>query len=269
MRIEVQEAKANLTAETKSLKKRAFIKKVTKETIGNEAAQAVIRIFETEHNVLKVFWLVCLLGSCSLCGYLVSQTFLTYLSYPVYTTTTIVQEVPTVFPKVTICNSAFAVTKYAFQIIKLINEEIAPGISIFNQTQMNNLSFDDMQSLNLIFWAYLMRINLNSFSDVSRQKLTHSIEDVLWYCQFNGRPCSANDFVWRWDPIYGNCYSFNSGFNSSGQRISAKKSFSPGAVIGLQLNVYVGYYDELDAFNTGFFFTLRHTSVLLRSKCSH
>ncbi len=76
-----------------SITKRTFIKNLTKETIGNETSQAIIRIFDTEHLALKLFWLICLLGCVSLCGYLVAQTFIIYLSCLVYTTTTLVNEV--------------------------------------------------------------------------------------------------------------------------------------------------------------------------------
>ncbi len=128
------------------IKTRALIKNLVKETIGNEASQAIIRLFDTEFIGLKLFWLISLLGCGSLCFYLVAQTFLTYLSYPVYTTTRVEHDMPAVFPKVTICNSAFAITEYAYEIVKQINEEISPGIDIFNQTQMDSLSFDEMDS---------------------------------------------------------------------------------------------------------------------------
>ena len=160
---------------------------------------------------------------------------------------------PAVFPKVTVCNSAFAVTEYAYEIIKDLNQKFFPDIDIFNQSQMTNISYYEMQSLGTLFYAYLYSINLKSFSDASRKNLSHSLEDVLFECQFNNEPCSASDFSWRWDPIYGNCYSFNSGFNASGSPISYKQSLLPGAIFGLQLNVYVGYYDKLNVFNTGFF----------------
>ena len=112
----------NSTPLLSGIKTRTLIKNLTKETIGNGAAQAVIRIFDTKYLGLKIFWLICLLGCVSLCGYLVAQTFIIYLSYPVYTTTTLVNEVPTVFPKITICNSNIPTTEYAFEMIKEINE---------------------------------------------------------------------------------------------------------------------------------------------------
>jgi hypothetical protein len=37
---------------------RTLVKNLVKETIGNEASQAIIRIFDTEFIGLKLFWLI-------------------------------------------------------------------------------------------------------------------------------------------------------------------------------------------------------------------
>jgi hypothetical protein len=256
MFIKVQEAKVNTILGTEPLqeKTRILVKNLTKETIGNETAQALIRIFDTKYTIIKVFWILCLLGCVSLCGYLVAETFLTYLSNSVYTTTTIVHEVPTLFPKVTICNSMFGTTEYAYELVREINDRVSPNISIFNKNQISKLAYNDAFSL---FWKVInlfqTRINSATFSNIERQKLVHSFDDVLLLCLFNGQPCTINDFIWKWDPLYGNCYSFNTGFNSSGSRINYKESLLPGAVFGLQLTVYVGYNDKLNLFNNGYF----------------
>jgi hypothetical protein len=231
-----------------------LIKNLAKETIGNETAQAFIRIFDTKYLCFKLYWLICMLACATLCFYLVAQTLMTYLSYPVFTTTTIVQEVPTVFPKITICNSMLATTEYAYNYLKELNEDLLPDINIFNKTQMRNLfyskSSEYLWKVGNIFQA---RINGGSFSDDERQKLVHALEDVLHACQFNGQPCSASDFIWKWDPIYGNCYSFNSGLDKNGSKVNLKESRLPGTVFGLQLAVYVGYNDKLTLLNGGNF----------------
>jgi hypothetical protein len=236
------------------IKTRVMIKNLTKETIGNETSQAIIRIFDTKYMSLKIFWIICLLGCVSLCGYLVAKSFLTYLSFPVYTTTTLVNEVPTVFPKITICNSNIPTTEYAFEIIKEINEELKPNLSIFNQTQMSQIAWKDASN---IFWSvfteFHVRINSETFSDAYRKKLVHSFEDVLIDCSFNGQLCTSFDFIWKWDPVYGNCYVFNSGLNTSGSKVSYKESVLPGALSGLQLVAYVGYNEKLIPFNPGYF----------------
>jgi hypothetical protein len=179
---------------------------------------------------------------------------MTYLSYPVFTTTTIVQEVPTVFPKITICNQMYTTTDYAYNYLKKLNEEILPRINIFNKTQMRNLMYrestDYFWKVALIFQA---RINSGGFSDVERQKLVHPLQDIIVTCQFNSQPCTASDFIWQWDPLYGNCYSFNSGLDTNGSKVNLKESWLPGTIFGLQLTVYVGYNDKLNFFNTGYF----------------
>jgi hypothetical protein len=247
------EVKEEILGES-SINTRALIKTLTKETIGNETSQAIIRIFETQYLGLKLFWVICLLGCGSLCFYLVAQTVITYLSYPVYTTTTIVHEVPTPFPKVTICNSVLATTEYAYEMINKINEEVSPGISIFDQRQMRILSWIDSTNIfRKVVALFRTRINSITFSEVERKKLVHSLEDVLLNCQFNGDFCSASDFIWKWDPLYGNCYVFNSGFNANGSKVNYKELKLPGALFGLSLNVYVGYNQILNPFNCGYF----------------
>jgi hypothetical protein len=114
----------------------------------------------------------------TLCAYLVPQTGMAYLSFSVYTTTTLVNEIPTVFPKITISNSVLASTEYAYEIVKVINEQLFPTISIFNQSQMSNLSFDQMQLLFAAFQYYNIKINLNSFT--TQESILASILGKTW-----------------------------------------------------------------------------------------
>ena len=118
---------------------------------------------------------------------------------------------------------------------------------------MSNLTFLETESLLQVYRSVDIFINLDTFSDTYRKMLVHPLEKILWNCEFNGQPCSASDFSWIWDPVYGNCYSFNSGFNSSGSTMSYKESLLPGAQFGLKLDIYVGYIDYLNSFNVGWF----------------
>ena len=76
------------------------------------------------------------------------------------------------------------------------------------------------------------------------------INDILINCQFNYQKCLAKDFLWKWDMMYGNCFSFNSGLNSSGQQIEMKHSDLSGYSFGLKLDLYVNFYEKLDLFNS-------------------
>ena len=181
---------------------RTLIKNLIKETIGNETSQAIIRMFDTESVGLKLFWFICLLGCGSLAFFSIIQTLVTYLSYSVYTTTSIVHEESTLFPKITICNSAAAVTEHAYDLVREINEKLYPNVSIFNRNQMRNIGWNESSKIIFnVINAFQSRINSPSFSDASRKKLAHSFEDVLIKCIFMGRPCSSSDFTWQWDAI--------------------------------------------------------------------
>jgi hypothetical protein len=119
---------------------------------------------------------------------------------------------------------------------------------------MSQLAYDDAFDKSFsVFNIFHTRINNHSFPASERKKLVHSFEYVLFKCKFNGQNCTANDFVWKWDPLYGNCYSFNSGYNMSGAKVNYKESTLTGTVFGLQLNVYVGYNEKLIPFNNGYF----------------
>ena len=48
----------NSTTLLSGIKTKIIIKNLTKETIGNETSQAIIRIFDTKYLSLKIFWLI-------------------------------------------------------------------------------------------------------------------------------------------------------------------------------------------------------------------
>ena len=185
------------------------LKCLLKEVLYNSLAQAFIKIFSTPHFILKLFLLICVTTSSCLVSYLVIQAILTYLNYGVTTTSRIIFETPALFPKVTICNvNAFA-TRYAF-----------------NLTQQG------------IF-------NGNNLTTEQKKKLGHDLNDVLIECWFNKSPCYSTNFTWSFHRTYGNCYAFNSGIDSNGNKVDLSQSAIFGLDYGLQLKIYVNIYEEL------------------------
>ena len=67
---------------------------------------------------------------------------------------------------------------------------------------------------------------------------------------FNYEQCKAEDFSWEFDSNYGNCYSFNSGFNSKGHSVNIKESNIAGDEYGLSLEIYTNYYENLSFYNS-------------------
>jgi len=119
------------------------------------------------------------------------------------------------FVKVTFCNKNLFTTKYAY--------DLAKGASYSEFVNMINLKLNASE----------------------RAKLTHSLNDILIECSFNSIACSSNDFTQEYDINLGTCYSFNSGFNSSGHRVPQKRSTRSGSPHGLRLAIYVNVYEKL------------------------
>ncbi len=55
-------------------------------------------IFQSKYLLLRLMWIVCLLGSTGVCAYLLIKSVQDYLNYDVVTVTSTIYEIPTVFP---------------------------------------------------------------------------------------------------------------------------------------------------------------------------
>jgi hypothetical protein len=93
-------------------------------------------------------------------------------------------------------------------------------------------------------------VNNKHYSDENKKRIAHNLEDILIDCKFNYQKCSASDFVWHFDPLFGNCYVFNSGYNSTGDPIELKQSSVAGVLFGLQVILYLNYNENLTFINS-------------------
>ena len=195
-----------------SLSKTEVIKKRAKEVLYTSTAQALFKIVNSASKLIKTFWIICLVSACSLCAYFVIASLVTYFTYEVSLNTRTYFEVESLFPKITICNKNLFTTKYAFDLFK-------------------SLKLTDPDSIAL-------HINYN-LNDTEKIKLHHSFEDILFECSFNSQKCNSSDFIREYDKNLGNCYTFNSGYNSTNDEVSLKKSIRAGVTYGLKLVLYV------------------------------
>ena len=74
----------------------------------------------------------------------------------------------------------------------------------------------------------------------------HGLKDIIIFCQFSMVKCDLDaDFEHYYDINYGNCFRFNSGFDSNGNKVDLEKSYLSGFYYGLQLTLYVNVYEKL------------------------
>ena len=196
--------------------KRKHIEHLFKDNIRNEFGVGLIKIVTNPHIVIKLFWIVCLMGSLAISSYLIIGNFMEYFHYEVTTTVRQLYESPSLFPEVIICNQNLITTKTGY-----------------------TLSMDPSFPAD----PALLPTNTQAL-------LGHSLNDILLSCTFNGIECSASDFYWFLDRNLGNCYAFNSGNNSSGQRVSSLQSIRAGSDFGLQLTWYSNFYEKLSMNNS-------------------
>ena len=76
-------------------------------------------------------------------------------------------------------------------------------------------------------------------------RITYSLNDTMIKCKLAGRECSYMDFKWFFDPAYGNCFIFNSGYNWLGERVPIKRISEAYKEYGLEITLYVGMADSL------------------------
>jgi hypothetical protein len=155
-----------------NLSKKEAINLLLKEVLYNSFSQAILKLLQTPHVILKVILFLFVLITFGITSYLVIESIMDYFSYEVSTTSRSFYENSTPFPKVIFCNVNQFATKYAYS---LTQANISDG---------------------------------NGLTDSLKKKLGHNLDDILVECWFNAKQCDLNDFVWSFDAKYGNCYAF-------------------------------------------------------------
>jgi hypothetical protein len=192
-----------------SEKKNESILGLLKEILYNSLAQAIIKLILTPNYTLKIFLVIFVAASSGYSSFLVIQSIMEYFRYDVSTTSRSIHENPTLFPKITFCNVNWFTTEYAYDLTRK---------GIFNAFHLT----DDM-----------------------KKKLGHNLSEILIECTYNLEPCDSSHFIWSFDPAYGNCYTFNSGVDSRGQKVKLRQSNLAGPYNGLHVKLYVNIYEKL------------------------
>jgi hypothetical protein len=196
------------------------IKETIKSIIEDSTIHGIPRLVKPNSWISKIAWMLFFIGSISYCIYLILTAILDYLQFNTVTNIETIKDMPADFPIITICNLNQLQTNYSSQIRQKYSEM--------------NYIFSDLQMINL----YLMN-EFSSLNDSFKKSLTYSLKESLISCSINMMPCFSTDFVWRFDPIYGNCYSFNTGFNSSKKSSDVIQISKAGNMNGLRLKLFI------------------------------
>ena len=207
------------------------IKKLSQKTI--ELGQASVihglgKIFKSESWLIRILWTVCFLSAVGACSYALFSIISKFLKHDVTTKIEMVTEQKTIFPTISICNVNPLVTEEAQQLV------------LSKYKQNGNFSFEnDPEFIENIKWAnklaLLHAFDDTNYTDENKKKLGFRLEDILLDCIYNENACHSQDFSWFYDINFGNCYKFNSGYDSSGDVVPLLESKKAGAKNGLRL----------------------------------
>jgi len=219
---------------------KACIKNTMKEVLCNSLAQAAMRMMHQKElcKLRKVILFISIIVLNCLASYMLVQSIRSYFDYEVITTSRTLSEMPTLFPKVTICNQNMLETELGWSFISNIDSTY----NFYKHPElMENLTYTEKYTLKTKFYAIAQSMLLGK-NATYLQRLGHSLEDTLINCYFKNKPCSYEDFTWTFDSFYGNCFQFNAKENHN---ISI-----PGWDNGLKLEFYVNFNEKLNRINS-------------------
>ena len=200
-------------------------------------------IFRTKYRSIKILWLFCLSIAIGVCLLLLIRGIKAYLEYGVITNIDVIDERPTLFPTITICElekfqTEFAADLFRETYFKEYGKNLDDDIDNFNNTIYNK-----------IYKLATAKAASPSFGDANRRKLGYIFND---WCSFNNdySLCTYYDFKWNYDYTYGNCYKYNSGINASLSQLPLKYSYKAGYTYGLNIfSVISGSKNNYSRFN--------------------
>ena len=196
------------------------IKETIKSIIEDSTIHGIPRLVKPNSWISKMAWILFFIVSISYCIYLILTAILDYLQYNTVTNIETIKDMPADFPVITICNLNQLQNNYSSQIRQ-------------KYSKLNHF-FSDFQMINI-----LLMNEFSSFNDSFKKSLSYSLQESLISCSINMKPCFSSDFFWRFDQIYGNCYSFNTGFNSSGNLSDLIQISKTGNFNGLRLKLFI------------------------------
>ena len=170
-------------------------------------------------------WTLFFVTSLSLCFYQILTLLISYYQYGVTVSIAKIEESPTIFPAVTICNinpfNEERVLKYIHQ------KEQELNYSIFNEDQIDKTD-------QIIRFIYEYGLTIDEIISLS-----NSLEnETLLSCEFNSANCSASESFSVTFNEKGFCYTFNLGNEST----KPEKSSFTGRNSGLTLELVLCKY---------------------------
>lgn len=226
-----QENSNNNVAKSDQNSKKSIAKCLILDWCSYCTAHGISNISRAKNNVTLAVWICFYLASIVFCAYNIINIIVEFSQYNVLINIELINESPIDFPAVTVCNlNPFDKTKANSYIDKLLEK--------------NNISYvKDITRIDIEPDLIYKLIKSNVIANLSKEErayLGFSLEYMKLSCRFNDFNCEDSDFVSTYNFDYGNCFTFNSGYNSSGNKVPIKKISEAGSDKSFRLELYLG-----------------------------
>ena len=227
--------KQQIKNKDKSLKIK-YIKEL-KESVADSTSHGLPRIVKRVANnewSMALLWTIAFIASFVYCIYTIVNCFMQYYSFEVNLKISKINDLPSVFPVVTICN----INPFYWSTVNEYLYKIDNRTACFTDP---DTFLDCMESSDTVTAAFkdfidqLKRAVANDFSLTEDDKgyYGYQFKDMFFSCTFNGESCMNSDDAWDhyWDKEYGFCFSFNRG----NETLKPKMTSAKGNKYGLQM----------------------------------
>ena len=247
---------SQVEAENKSKKRKAFVKNVANNS-DNKISHVYISFkslsiknsflewsqtvtchcfpkvfYKKTHLAIKCVWALIFLLFLTTTFFVLVNIVISYFQYNVVSSISVINERPSLFPVVTICNSNPFTTKEAENLIR--------NLSIDNfEKNLENVGYYEFLSyrndLNELTKQY---VNAPNYEEENKKSLGFNLSQIINSCYFNQEKCNwTNEFHWVFNYEYGNCYQFNSGLSMPNKPVDLKKQVLGGDLYGLSITL--------------------------------
>ncbi len=157
---------------------------------------------------VKFLWSFVFLVFTALTSLILTRNILVYFEYNFVSTISVVNESPTLFLTVTICDSSMFKSKYAENFLNSFMLEMYGSTDYMTYPEV-------ITQIQLITNFAKLHVNSPNYTEENRKKLGFNMSEIISTCTFNGMDCDRNNVLsWYFHFNYGNCFQFNSGYNS-------------------------------------------------------
>jgi hypothetical protein len=234
------------------------LKETFLEWCGFSTAHGIPSLSRTDSRIIRILWIVCLIASTTYCFYSIISIIVSYFSYNVLINMQIVDKSNVDFPAVTVCNLNPFDRRYSQDYINkvLAKYNLSSSLDYYNKVENKELSPSQV--------LFLLKSNLaNEFNLTTEQKrkFGFEIDYMLLTCYYNDIKCNSSDFIWRYDFNYGNCFTFNSGFDQNGRKVPILKINEPGSDRSFKLELFLG-----DEFKQGIYMDQSGARVVVHNQ---